>query len=120
MWPLSPLPPPPIPQLIKEYLGDYPDLLEKLQLALNDVVLKPVHSEPPFEVAIWALEDGLSGFFCDAQDRLRAAIATGDAAAIAQAERRESATGYARSSGHGMKDLREIERYFEENRGALR
>jgi hypothetical protein len=119
MWPLSPLPQPPLPQRIKEYLGEYPDLLERLQQGLNDVVLEPSLATPPFEVAIWALKDSLETFYIDAQAELHAARDAGDAMAITRAEKKEIAVGYAGSSGYGMRDLRELRQYFEENRQVL-
>jgi hypothetical protein len=120
MWPLSPLPPPPMPRGVTEHLSDYPDLLEELQLALNNVVLKPALSIPPFEVAIWTLKDGLGGIMGDAQGELRKAEAAGDALAAAQAEKKRKAASLARSSAYGMQDLDDLHQYFEENRRALR
>lgn len=119
MWPLSPLPPPPIPQRIREILKDYPELLDTLQNGLNNVILKPVRLTPPFEVAIWALEDGLESFIFRAKDELDAAEATGDAVAIERARLKERVMQAARSKAGGMRSLRELRQYFEANQRAF-
>lgn len=120
MWPLSPLPPPPIPQRIRELLKDYPELIETLQGSLNNVILNPSPMTPPFEVAVWALEDGLESFNSNAKKELRQARAADDAEAIALADQKERATSFARASGGGMRDLSELSRFFEKNERAFK
>jgi len=88
MWPLDPLPPPPIPQRLREMLKDYPQLLQELQDSLDKVITDPVRGIPSFEVAIWALEDTLGSFVSEARKELRGTKVGGDSAAIENAEKK--------------------------------
>ena len=112
---MSPIPPPPVPQKLQEMLKDYPQHLEELQKALNSVVEKPPHGTPPFEMAVWMLEDTLSAFMVDAREKLKAAEASGDAQAIAKAEEKRSVMGRALAN-MWMPDLRA---YFEAHKEAF-
>ena len=87
------LPPPPIPQRLREMLKDYPEHLVRLQDVLNTVVDGPKKAKGSpdytFEVATWALEGRLGTFVHEAQDELEAAQASGDAEAIVGAKAKE-------------------------------
>lgn len=113
MWPLDSLPPPPVPQRLREMLKDYPGLLQELQDGLNKVITDPVKGTPPFEIAIWVLEDGLESFIVEARGELDAATASGDQATIEKAEDKLRLMFRARSSGGGMNNLSEVRRYFD-------
>jgi hypothetical protein len=118
------LPPPPIPQRLREMLKDYPEHLERLQEELNSVVDGPDRAKGPlhytFEVATWALEGQLGTFVHEAQDELEAAQASGDAGAVARAREKEFLMGCARSGSNGMYKLDEIWDYLEEHKEALK
>jgi hypothetical protein len=120
MWPLDPLPQPPIPQRLREMLKNYPELIQVLQENLNSVLTEPVKGTPPFEVALWRLKDALEGFVFQARDELDAARARGDLPAAEQADRKERLMSHAHSSGGGLKNLRELREYFETNQGVFR
>lgn len=119
MWPFPKRPRPPIPQRIRELLSEYPDLLERLQDALDEVVTKPERSTPPFEVAIWALEDTLSAFISKAQGELAAQKGGNDSSLVRQLEKKRDVLFSARSRGYGMSDMRELRAYFP-SEGAFR
>ena len=120
MWPLDPLPQPPVPQRLREMLKDYPDLIQRLQEGLNRVVTKPAKPHPPFEVAIWTLEDMLSGFISEAREDLEIAEASGDPVAIEKADSKVDLMLSARSSGGGMRNLSELRDYFQVKKGSFR
>jgi hypothetical protein len=94
-------------------LKDYPELLQELQDGLNKVITDPVKGTPPFEIAIWALEDSLESFIVEARGELDAATASGDQATIEKAEDKLRLMFRARSSGGGMNNLSEVRRYFD-------
>jgi hypothetical protein len=120
VWPFDPLPQPPIPQRMREILKDYPDLIQRLQEGLNKVVTKPVRGTPPFEVAIWTLEDMLDAFVSDARGELETAETDGDPVAIKQADSKIDVMLSAGSSGGGMRNLSELREYFQVQKGAFR
>lgn len=99
------LPPPPVPQKLREMLKDYPEHIEALQQSLNQLVEKPKHGVPQFERAVWAIEDQLDVFFSEAKLKLEAAEAGGDAEAIAKAFQVERLMGAARLNMGGMPEL---------------
>jgi hypothetical protein len=113
------LPPPPVPQRLREMLKDYPEHVRTLQNDLNELIAKPFRGTPIFEQAIWALEGALDTFIDEAGTELHAAEASGDAEAIARAEAKESLMFSARSSNDGLCDLNELYAYFEANKGAF-
>ncbi|MFZ5662646.1 MAG: hypothetical protein ACOY9B_08065 [Pseudomonadota bacterium] len=98
-----PIPPPPVPQRLREMLKDYPDLIERLQQALNTVTDKPSKVTPPFEVAIWMLEGGLATFIAEAREELEAAEASGDPDQIARAKSKLDLMFSAHSGNDGMR-----------------
>ncbi len=85
MWPLDPVPPPPVPAPLREMLKDYPGHIERLQEALAEVQIKKSSGVDPFERAIWALEGRLGTFISEVHEELEATKASGDPQAIAQA-----------------------------------
>lgn len=88
MWPFPKRPRPPIPQRMRDLLSEYPDLLERLQDALDEVVTKPERGIPPYEVAIWALQDTLEGAIFRAQGELAAQQGGSDALLVRQLEKK--------------------------------
>lgn len=107
------LAPPPVPQKLREMLKDYPELIQKLQDALNSFTKKPKPYQP-FDEAIWLLQDMLSSFMVEARGELKVAEAAGDAQAIQKAKEKRSVTGYARANMGAMNDLWA---YFEAHGG---
>ena len=99
------LPPPPVPQKLRDMLKDYPEHIEGLQQSLNRLLEKPMHGVDPFDRAIWLLEGRLETFISEAGDELKAAEASGDAPAIQKAKDKDFAMGRARLNMGGMSDL---------------
>jgi hypothetical protein len=118
VWPLDPLPQPPVPQRLQEMLKDYPDVIQQLQDCVNSVITDPVKAVPAFEVAMWRLEGALSGLLSQARKELGAAKTSGDLKAIEEAESKERLMSLARSSGGGMSNLSELLTYFESSKGS--
>lgn len=77
---------PPVPQGLRESFKDYPDHIARLESALQESVDKPSPITPPFEFAIWALEDCLEMFIDEAREQERVAEKSGNADAIAKAK----------------------------------
>ncbi|MFA0925046.1 hypothetical protein [Xanthomonas fragariae] len=100
----KPIPPPPVPQKLREILKDYPELIQRLQDVLDAYVQKP-YELMPFEGAIWALEGRLGSFFSEARKELNAAKSSGDPEAIEKANKKYSAVGYASLNMGAMSDL---------------
>lgn len=100
---------PPVPQGLREMLKHYPELIERLQEELNYLVEKPPSVTPPFERAIWILEDTLDSFAADAREDVNVAEAGGDADAIASAKSKRFAVGSARAA---LGDLSDLYAYF--------
>lgn len=111
------LPPPPVPQKLREMLKDYPEHLERLQDALNYMIEKPSHGVMPFDRAIWLLEGELEEFISEARNELQAAEASGDAEAIERAKAKKFLMGSARHQG--IHDLDDLWAYFQANKGAF-
>ena len=105
-------PSPPVPAKLREILKDYPDHIEELQRALNSVKDRRIKSTPPFEAAVWLLEDCLDGFISDAQGELTAAQASDDAKSVTAADEKFKLMFRARSGNGGMKGLHELHEYF--------
>lgn len=114
------LPPPPIPQRLRELLKDYPRHLERIQEVLNGVVVDHAKSIPLFEQAIWALEGRTSAFIREAQVELEVAQETGDAAVIALAEAKASLMRRAADPNGGLKGLHELWDFFQLHRERLK
>lgn len=122
MWPLKSLPPQPVPQRLREMLKDYPELIARLQEGLNSVITDPSKVTPPFEMAIWTLEDILSAFISEARKELDAAKASGDSSAIEQADKKERLMSLVRSSGGGMRLglMDDLWKYFNRDEEAFK
>lgn len=112
------LPPPPIPQRLRELLKDYPQHLMRIQEVLNRVVLDHAKSVPLFEQAVWALEGRTSAFIREAQAELEAAQEAGDPAAIARAEAKAKLMRRSGNSNDGLKlfFMDDLWDYFEANK----
>lgn len=112
------LPPPPVPERLREMLKDYPEHVDRLQSALTDYVLKPFKLMP-FDGAVWALEGRLESFCIEADEEVKAAESRGDGSEIA----RKKATAQQMSRACwkqvwiGDDGLRE---YFERHKDAFR
>ncbi len=112
------LPPPPIPQRLRELLKDYPQHLMRIQEVLNRVVLDHAKSVPLFEQAVWALEGRTSAFIREAQAELEATQEAGDPAAIARAEAKAKLMRRSGNSNDGLKlfFMDDLWDYFEANK----
>jgi hypothetical protein len=110
------LPPPPVPQGIRELLKDYPDHIRRLQEALSDYVQKPFRVMP-LDGAIWALEGRLETFASEARKELKQVKASGDGQDIARAEEKEILMLHAGSVS--QYDLSELRAYFDAHREML-
>ncbi len=115
----KPIPPPPVPHKLREILKDYPELIERLQQELNNVMQRPSKVPPIFEWAIWMLEDELSSFVSEAREELQIAEESGESIAIMKAEKKEFLMLHAYSKNGGMSDLDALWEYIEENKGLL-
>ncbi len=104
---------PPVPAKLQEMLKDYPEYIERLQKALNSVKGRRIKSTPPFEAAVWLLEDHLSGFIAEARAELATAETSGNPQAIAQANEKLELMFMARSGGGGMLNISDLAAYFE-------
>jgi hypothetical protein len=83
---MSQLPPPPVPQGLREMLKDYPEHIQTLQEDLNKVAAKRSPGIDPFDRAIWMLESALGSFISEAREELKVAVASGDKEAISKAD----------------------------------
>ncbi len=118
---MAPLPPPPVPQKLRDLLQDYPDLIQRLQEVLDDYFRKPDRSIP-FDGAIWALEGRLGSFISEARVALKTAEAGGDQDAIRQADEKLNLMFQAASKNGGMRLglMDEIAEYCEAYKRGLR
>ena len=101
---MTTLPLPPVPQVLRELLKDYPEHIQRLQDDLVRVASKPDMGVPLFERAVWMMEDALSAFAADAQGKVNTAEAAGDSEAFAQAKKEASLMRRARKSGAWLMD----------------
>lgn len=83
--PNSSLPPPPVPQRLREMLEAYPGHIDRLQEVLNNVVQDGRVLLMPFDQAIWALEGRLETFYREAQTELKTAQEEGEPGKITRA-----------------------------------
>lgn len=111
---MSKLPPPPVPEKLREMLKDYPELIQEIRDTLDGYAKKP-NSLQPFDGALWLLEDTLSSFYSKARSELKAAEASGDVQAIQNAKEKRLAIGRA-SANLWVPDLRV---YFEAHKEAF-
>lgn len=119
---MATLPPPPVPQKLREMLKDYPGHIQTLQNDLNGLVEKPLYGTPIFEQAIWALEDALSAFIDEARAELQVAETSGDAEAVARAKDKLDLMFDAHSSNGGMRLglMDDLWNYCEMNKRAFK
>jgi hypothetical protein len=94
------IPPPPVPQPLREMLKDYPELIEELQQDLSSLVAEMIgkrpNATPPFERAVWLLQDVMGAFYSDAREEFSAAEQSGDPVLIEKAETKRHLVGSAR------------------------
>jgi hypothetical protein len=109
------IPQPPVPQFLRETLKDYPELIQEIQDVLTKVVMDGPASIPPFEWAIWRIEDTLSALYSDAYEALKEAEQIGDSQAIYRAKIKADAV----SSARHLWDLEDLREYFQTYKGAL-
>lgn len=109
---MSTIPPPPVPKALREMLKDYPEHIQTLQERLNRAMLKRSRSVPPFEEAVWALEDAIGAFIPEARRELETAKAGGDPKVIEEAKKKDFAVGSARLDMGDLSDLREYLRIW--------
>ena len=107
---MTALPPPPVPQGLREMLKDYPEHIERLQAALNRIMEKKMSGADPFERAIWLLEGRLETFVSEARQELRAAEESGNVDAITRAKSKKFTFGAARAD---MGLLSDLQAYFK-------
>ncbi|MDT3472601.1 hypothetical protein [Stenotrophomonas maltophilia] len=110
---------PPVPAKLREILKDYPGHIEQLQKVLNSVMDRRIRSIPPFEAAVWLLEDHLSGFISEARAELATADASGNPEAIAQAQGKVELMFFAGSGGIGLLRLDELRKHFDLHAGGI-
>jgi len=60
------IPPPRVPEKLRELLADYPAYVGVLQQAIDKAVAEPSPSAPRMELIVWGLEDCLDGFIFSA------------------------------------------------------
>lgn len=105
------LPPPPVPQGLREMLKDYPGHIDRLQEVLNRILEKKMSGADPFERAIWLLEGRLETFVSEARQELRAAEESGNVDAIMRARSKKFTFGAARAN---MGLLSDLQAYFND------
>ncbi|MFA0925109.1 hypothetical protein ACDH50_19245, partial [Xanthomonas fragariae] len=113
----KPIPPPPVPQKLREILKDYPELIQRLQDVLDAYVQRPFKLMP-FDGAIWALEGRLGSFISEAREELESAKSSGDAAAIGKAQEKELLMFRASSKYRWITDDK-FEMYFNQLNGDI-
>jgi hypothetical protein len=116
---MTTLPPPPVPQALREILQNYPAHIERLQEVLNRITAKRLPGVDPFERATWLIEGRLDAFVSEARKELKEAEAFDDFQLIAQADQKLKLMLKARSSNGGMKNLRDLWSYFETHKEEL-
>ena len=81
---------PPVPRSLRSQLKDYPEHLERLQLALHGVSVARTTPRPRIDMAVWAIDDRLSRFLAEARQELDAARCSGDAERLQRAVETET------------------------------
>lgn len=113
-----PLPPPPLPQDLRERFRGHPEHLAELECALKSVVAQRSMNPDPFERAVWALTDTLEKFAVDARATHRHAAVSGDSAALKGADQE---LAFMLQSGTALSyDLTSLQRYFKDHSEAFR
>jgi hypothetical protein len=117
---MSNIPSPPVPQPLRVMLKDYPELIEDLQQRLNRLIAKMEgrpNATPPFERAIWLLEDSFSSFRSDANKELKVAEQSGNLALIEAAKTKRFVIGRTRNESPWLNG--ELSGYFKTYRRAF-
>jgi hypothetical protein len=109
------IPPPPVPQKLREMFKDYPELIQRLQGALDDYVDRP--TSEPFDGAILALLDTLSALSSEVRAGLQVAEASGDAVAVEHQLRKKAVLFNAGHIVFEQVDMDDLWDYFEEDKG---
>lgn len=114
------LTPPEVPPRLRELLKDYPGHVARLQEALDEFA-EPRPRLQPFDDALWALSDVLSGFIHEALEELEVAQARGDVTEIGRADAKRDLMMLARSSNGGMRVglMDDLWAFFQENKRAF-
>ncbi|WP_282297716.1 hypothetical protein [Stenotrophomonas sp. PS02289] len=81
---------PPVPRSLRSQLKQYPEHIERLQLALHGVSVARTTRRPRVEMAVWAIDDRLSRFLAEARQELDAAVCSGDPERLARAKETEA------------------------------
>jgi hypothetical protein len=84
---VSNLPLPPVPQKLREMFADYPEVIQRLQEALDCYVEKGLEHKP-YDGAILALLNILTDLGTEARVELKAAKASGDATSIVRSDKK--------------------------------
>ncbi|MGM9428601.1 hypothetical protein [Hydrogenophaga sp. MI9] len=108
---------PPLPQVLREALKDYPELIDGLQEVISDLEVRPGMSKARrtdlLELAIGSLEDRLDSYLSNTAQELREAEATGDVALIEKAREKEMLMVGCR--GGGLRDsYDELIKFFDQ------
>ena len=110
---MSRIPPPPVPQRLRDMLKDYPEHIQRVQDRLIDMMVKPAESIPLFEQAIWGL-DGVTGtFVSEARKELKTAQEGGDPSAIQQADEKLNLMYRVSSRNGGLRSSDELWEYCQ-------
>ena len=116
---MSPIPPPPVPQGLRDMLKDYPEHIQTLQDDLSETMAKPFGVTPLFEQAVWAIEGAISGFISHARKKLDSANASRDALAIQKAEREISLMRQASFKERWLGESDGLQAYCQEHKGLI-
>ncbi|WP_139175207.1 hypothetical protein [Lysobacter enzymogenes] len=105
---MPPLPPPPVPQKLREMLGGYPEHIVRLQEVMNHLAATSSVGVGLFERAVWLLEGRLDTFISEARSEISAAQIDGDSERLARANAMRAVFGKARMQLPGLlPDLQE-------------
>ena len=105
------IPPPPVPQFLRETLKDYPEIVQDIQEVLADAA----SSSPYFDWAITRLQDTLSAYRSNAYEAFKAVEKAADSQAIYKAKVKYDALVDARR----WPSLDELQNYYETYKGVL-
>lgn len=84
---MSNLPLPPVPQKLRQMFADYPEVIQRLQEALDCYVEMGLEHKP-YDGAILVLLNILTDLGTEARVELKAAKASGDATSIVRADKK--------------------------------
>lgn len=112
------MPPPPVPQSLRDMLKDYPDCVERLQDSLNRYVGNPFYKDP-YRGAILELQRALETLSTESGNELAAARAAGDAEMIDGASKKVHLLFNAGWFVFEMVDMDDLWEYFRANKDAF-